>query len=74
MPLVTLIIGFVGGFIVGLIVAAGSWRKALGTVGSYATHAANTPAAKPLEKAARSLPAAATASAASYPVLPPEYI
>jgi hypothetical protein len=47
MPLVTLILGLLGGFIAGMIVAAGSWRKALGKLGTYAINAANAPPAPP---------------------------
>jgi hypothetical protein len=41
MSIITLILGVIIGFVVGMIVAAGSWRKALGKLGAYATEAAN---------------------------------
>lgn len=44
MSIITFIFGIVIGFVVGMIVAAGSWRKALGRLGAYATSAANEPA------------------------------
>jgi hypothetical protein len=44
MSMITLILGVIIGFVVGMIVAAGSWRKALGKLGAYATDAANNPA------------------------------
>jgi hypothetical protein len=68
MPFVTFIIGLLGGFIVGLIVAAGSWRAALGKLGSYATHAANTPPAKPAAQAVKTFPAEATPPVPSSPL------
>jgi hypothetical protein len=45
MPLITLFIGFLAGLIAGMIIVAGSWRKALGKLGSYATRVADTPPA-----------------------------
>jgi len=65
MPLVTLIIGFLGGFIVGMVVAAGSWRKALGKLGSYATDAANAPPSRPAAPAAKTLAVETTPPAPS---------
>ena len=56
MPLATLILGFLAGLIVGMVMAAGSWRKALGKLGSYATSVANAPPAKPIAPAAKVLP------------------
>jgi len=46
MPIITFIIGCLVGLVAGMIIVAGSWRKALGLLGSYATRTANTPAAQ----------------------------
>ena len=61
MPLIIFIIGFFAGLLAGMIVGAGSWRKALGKLGRYATDAANEP---PAERAA---PAANTLAAETMP-------
>jgi hypothetical protein len=53
MPIFTLLIGILAGFAAGMVVAAGSWRKALGKLGSYATNVAN---AEPTRRGAKPLP------------------
>ena len=45
MAIFTLIFGVIGGFIAGMIVAAGSWRNALTKLGVYALNAAKVPVA-----------------------------
>jgi hypothetical protein len=59
MPLFTFMIGLLGGFIAGMIVAAGGWREALGKLGAYASNAARTPPATPPSQAVKTLPAEA---------------
>jgi hypothetical protein len=70
MSLITFIIGLLAGIIAGMIMVAGSWRKALGKLGSYAITAANAPAAHAAPQTVKPLATPAPLSEAASPVPP----